>query len=179
MSDNDVANLETEGGEQKISRAEDWNQKIAEIRQFASQHQRWPSTTAEDEAEKKLAQWWSRQKYYFKKHEDGQKSPGINAARADIIRSLIDSFEAYERDGIWDTRYALVLKQIKDHNKLWSYKTENKEEEKVLRWWNQQKTFYRKFRKGDRSGGMTDERAEKVENVLRTLGQSIIPKATS
>lgn len=177
MSDNDVVNLDADNTEPKLSRAEEWNQKIAEIRQFATDHARWPSTTADDETEKKLAQWWSRQKYYFKKHEEGLKSPGINGARADIIRELIESFDAYERDGVWDTRYNLVLEQLKNHNKMWSYKTTDKEEEKVLRWWNQQKTFYRKFRKDEKSGGMTEERAQKVEAVLKILGQAVIPKA--
>jgi hypothetical protein len=162
--------------EEKLSRVDEWNKHIAEVKAFAQDKQRWPSTTAEDQVEKTLAQWWSRQKYYFKKHEQGEKSPGINDKRADIMRGLIASFGSFERDGVWDTRYHLVQMQLKSHGKLWSYKTDDGEEEQVLRWWNQQKTFYRKFRKGEKSGGMTEERALKVENVLRLLGQQIIPR---
>lgn len=165
-----------ETSETKLSRAEEWDSQLINVKAFAQSQQRWPSTTAESETEKSLAQWWSRQKYYFNKHEQGEKSPGINAARAAAIRNLIASFGAFERDGIWDTRYHLVQMQIKSHNKVWSYKTVNAEEEKVLRWWNQQKTFYRKFRKGEDSGGMTEDRAQKVENIFRLLGLPVIAK---
>lgn len=160
----------------KRTRPEEWNLHFGEVQVFTQSNLRWPSTTSDDNVEKSLAQWWSRQKYYFKKYERGEKSPGINESRANIIRNLIASHGSYERDGVWDTRYYLVQMQIKNHNKLWPYNTKDTLAEQVMRWWNQQKTFYRKFRKGERLGGMTEERAQKVEDILRLLQQPIIPK---
>ena len=161
------------------SRAADWANRIDEVQRFAQTNNRWPSTTAQDESELKLAQWWSRQKYYFKKFEKGEKSPGINDDRAKIIRNLISDFAAFERDGIWIGRYNIVKSRIQTAQKLWPYDTENDEEKRVLRWWNQQKTFYRKFRKGDRVGGMTAERADLVENLLKRLNQPIMADTSS
>ena len=158
---------------EKINRSEEWDKKLEEVREFASNNKRWPSTTSDDPTEKSLAQWWSRQKYYFNKFEQKEESPGINEDRANRIKATIASFESYERDGIWDVRYNIVVKQLKEHGKMWSYKTTNKEEEKIGRWWNQQKTFYRKFRKGETSSGMNEERAQKIEEVLKMLNQEI------
>jgi hypothetical protein len=155
-------------------RAADWANRIDQVRSFAQTNNRWPSTTAKDESELKLAQWWSRQKYYFKKFEKGEKSPGINDDRAQIIRDLISDFAAFERDGIWIGRYNIVKSRIQTAQKLWPYDTENDEEKRVLRWWNQQKTFYRKFRKGTKAGGMTERRAQLVEQLLGLLGQPLI-----
>ena len=159
------------------SRAVEWNNKIGEIRSFAENNSSWPSTTSENVEEKRLAQWWSRQKYYFKKFESSEKAPGINDERASIIRNLLQSFATYERDGIWNARYNRVKAQVSNTGKLWSYKTEKETEEgKILRWFNQQKTFYRQWRRNDHKGGMTEARAQKIEAVLLLLGQ---PNATA
>ena len=161
------------------NKAAEWNQRLDEVREFANKNSRWPSTTAKDADEKTLAQWWSRYKYYYKKYRETGQAAGMTRARADAIEKLIDSHKSFERDGVWDSRYKKVAQRISDAGKLWSYKTTNPDEEKVLRWWNQEKTFYRKFRKGDRVGGMTAERADLVENLLKRLNQPIMADTSS
>jgi len=154
----------------------DWDVKLGKVQFFAKENNRWPSTTADDESELKLAQWWSRQKYYYKKFLKGEKSPGINAVRGIMIKTIIENNGAYERDGVWNSRFRLVKSRVTSAGKLWSYNTENKEDKQVIRWWNQQKTFYRKFRKNEKRGGMTEKRAKKVEELMTLLGIPIIPK---
>jgi len=156
------------------NKAVKWNQRLDEVREFADKNSRWPSTTAKDTDEKALAQWWSRYKYYYKKYRETGQAAGMTRGRADAIEKLISSHKGFERDGVWNSRYKKVAQRIDEVGKLWSYKTTNPDEEKVLRWWNQQKTFYRKFRKGDRVGGMTAERADRVEGLLKQLNQPII-----
>ncbi len=172
MTDNTVP----ESVPKKLNRNEEWEANLKRVQAFSTEHGRWPSTTAEVAEEKSLAQWWSRQKYYFGRFQNKEEAPGITDERAKAIQSTIEAGEVYERDGIWDKRFLLVANQLKTHGRLWSYKSENKEDLQVLRWWNQQKTFYRKYRKGESAGGMTAERAEKVEMLMKLLGDTIIPK---
>jgi len=157
------------------NREQEWKNKLSEVNNFAQTHQKWPSTTSQDANEKRLAQWWSRQKYGLKQHERGNEPPGINNDRASAIRDLVNSHQSFERDGIWEERFNRVMTQIKQKGKLWSYNSENSEEKMVLRWWNQQKTFYRKFRMDQNAGGMTESRAKKIEELLTILGQSHAP----
>lgn len=160
----------------KFSQIEEWNANLNKVKHFAHEHQRWPSTVAETEDEKVLGLWWSRQRYNFAKKETGGKA-GLSDERASKIRAALGMFGMFELDGKWDVRHRLVQNRIRSHSKLWPYKTANEEDQKNLRWWNQQKTFYRKFRKGEpNSGGMTEERAIKVESILRLIGETIIPR---
>jgi len=169
---------------QPTARETEWHKKLVEVDAFAIAHGRWPSTTAESEDlndpikvqfaadEMALAQWWSRVKYYFKKFVNKQPAPGMDASRADAITQLIAKHESLERDGVWDARYTECKNKIETDNKLWSYK--DKEHEKTVRWWNQQKTFYRKYRKGKPFGGMTEERANLIEGLLKILGEDTL-----
>jgi len=160
------------------SKANEWNIRLGEVREFAKSNNKWPSTTSSDDYEKSLAQWWSRYKYYYNQKEKTGKAISMTDERVSAISSVINEFSNFERGGIWEDRYKKVRKQIKSTGKLWSYKTGDKEEEKTLRWWNQQKTFYRKFRKGTVIGGMTEGRANKVESLLEELGQKTEPDRT-
>lgn len=157
----------------KKSRDEKWQNHLADVRAFAHSHNRWPSTTAEDEVEKKLAQWWSRQKYYNNIFEKKGVAPGMDKERSEAVNHLIESFEHFERDGQWMYRYKKVRNRINNHGRLWPYNTKNKEEERTLRWFNQQKTFCRKFYKGEVVGGMTKKRAEKIAFLQGKLGQPL------
>tara|TARA_B100001778_G_scaffold334984_1_gene350341 strand:- start:18812 stop:19387 length:576 start_codon:yes stop_codon:yes gene_type:complete len=158
----------------KKSRDEQWNARLQEVRAFAHSHNRWPSTTSDDESEKKLAQWWSRQKYYYNRYEETGSAPGMNSERSSAMSSLIEAFARFERDGIWMYRYNKVKRQIDNHGRLWHYNTTNPEEEKTLRWWNQQKTFCRKYLNGEPSGGMTKRRAKLVQSLQEKIGQPLI-----
>jgi len=165
-------------------RAEEWNKKLKDVDQFAITNSRWPSTTALSDdlndqnkvniaaEEKALAQWWSRVKYYHKKFIENEPAPGMDAARAQAVTELIAKHEGLERDGIWSTRYADCQAKVEKDKQLWSYT--NKENEKTVRWWNQQKTFYRKFRKGKKIGGMTPERADLLEALLKLMGEDTL-----
>lgn len=172
-----ISNTAVQSEKEKLSRSEAWDKHFAEVKAFTQVNQRWPSTapSVADEHEKRIGQWWSRQKYYFNKHETGKKSIGINEKRAEAMRTLIATFGSLERDGVWDMRYHAVHMRIKNHGKLWPYNSSNSEEQKTTRWWSQQKTFYRKFRKGEVYGGMTESRCLKVETILRAMGKEIIP----
>jgi len=161
------------------NKAVEWNQRLDEVREFADKNSRWPSTMAKDADEQALAQWWSRYKYYYKKYRETGQAAGMTRGRADAIEKLISSNKNFERDGVWNSRYKKVAQRINEAGKLWSYKTTNPDEEKTLRWWNQQKTFYRKFRKGNHIGGMTAERADRVENLLKQLNHPIVSNTPS
>ena len=174
----------SDGESVKPVNSDDWAKKLAEVGDFAAKHSRWPSTTAkpsnkEDaadcataQAEKALGQWWSRQKYYYNRFVNGESAAGMTKEQADQISAVIDKFAAFERDGIWDARYQACKTKIEKDKELWSYRdTEN---EKIVRWWNQQKTFYRKYRKGIEMGGMTPERADLIEELMKALGEKTL-----
>ena len=158
----------------KKTRAEQWNDRLAEVRAFAHSQNRWPSTTSKDETEKKLAQWWSRQKYYYNLFEKNGSASGMNPERVIAMKTLIDSFSKFERDGIWMYRFNRVQRRIENHGQLWPYNTTDEEDEKTLRWWNQQKTFCRKFIKGETVGGMTAERAKLVQELQDKIGRPLL-----
>jgi len=158
----------------------EWNTKFAEVKQFSTTNNRWPSTTAENEVEKILGQWWSRQKYLLNKKLEGKPAPGISDEREAQLKGLIESNSTFERDGIWDTRYASVLAKFKADGKLWPYATTDVEQQKSIRWWNQQKTFARKFQTDPASvhGGMTQDRFNKVLALMKDLGQELESTST-
>lgn len=159
----------------KSNRQAEWDTKLGEVKAFSSDKKRWPSTTSKDEVEKELGQWWSRQKYLLNKKIAGEKAPGITTEREAQLKDLIAGNESFERDGIWDYRYKMVVDKFKADSKLWPYATKDEEQLKSIRWWNQQKTFARKF-KTDSSkahGGMTQDRYDKVVALARVMGQSI------
>lgn len=173
MSDNPAPQGETK----RLNRNEEWEANLKKVQEFSTQNGRWPSTTSENAEEKKIAQWWSRQKYYLGRFENKEEDPGITEDRVKLMQDAISVGKIYERDGIWDKRFLIVANQLKAHGRLWSYKCENEEFLQILRWWNQQKTFYRKYRKGENIGGMTEDRAGKVEMLMKLLGETIIPRA--
>ena len=156
-------------------RQTEWAEHFEQVKQFAATNKRWPSTTSKDETEKALGQWWSRQKYLLSKKAAGEKAPGISPEREGLLKGLIDVNETLERDGIWETRYKLVVAKYKNDGKLWPYASENAEEQKTIRWWNQQKTFARKFKAKPEEayGGMTQDRFEKIAALMRAMGHSI------
>jgi hypothetical protein len=156
-------------------RQAEWTEHFEQVKQFAATNKRWPSTTSKDETEKALGQWWSRQKYLLAKKAAGEKAPGISLEREALLKGLIDVNEALERDGIWETRYNLVVAKYKNDGKLWPYASENEEEQKTIRWWNQQKTFARKYKvkPEEAYGGMTQNRFEKITALMRAMGHSV------
>jgi len=161
------------------NRQTEWNKNFEQLKAFASANERWPSTTSTDAEEKAIGQWWSRQKYLLNKKAEGGEAPGISPERETLLKSFIESLSHLERDGIWDTRYGIILNQIKTHNKLWPYATTNPEEQKGIRWWNQQKTFARKFKADPSkpSGGMTQKRFDKIVELMSLMGDSLEAKA--
>lgn len=153
----------------------EWNLKFNEVKDFSNLHKRWPSTTAEDQKEKDLGQWWSRQKYLLNKKITGEKAPGITPEREALLNGIINDNTSFERDGIWEHRYTLIVEKFKADRKLWPYATPNIDEQKSIRWWNQQKTFARKFKLDPAKvyGGMTQERFERVVALMRVMGQDL------
>lgn len=152
----------------------EWEQKLSEVVDFASKNGRWPGTTSKSPEEKNLAQWWARIKYYHKKFVQNKAAPGMDQQRADTITDIINKFDSLERDGIWNTTFEKCKNKVEADKVLWSYK--DADNAKIVRWWNQQKTFYRKFRKGIRVGGMTAPRADLVESLLKMLGEEVLPQ---
>lgn len=157
------------------NRQTEWTEHFEQVKQFAANNGKWPSTTSKDETEKELGRWWSRQKYLLNKKASEGKAPGISPEREGLLRGLIDVNESFERDGIWETRYKLVVDKFKQDGKLWPYSTESADEQKTIRWWNQQKTFVRKFKAGleNASGGMNQSRYDKVAALMRAMGDSV------
>jgi hypothetical protein len=150
----------------------EWNENFESVKTFAAANKRWPSTTSKDETEKELGQWWSRQKYLLN-HADSKAK--LSDERSKLLSDLVELNSGLERDGVWDRRYTAVADKFKADNKLWPYATENKEEQKNIRWWNQQKTFARKFKANPDKpyGGMTQERFDKVAALMRVMGDNI------
>lgn len=158
-----------------------WEERVAEVRAFAHSHNRWPSTVSEDEDEKRLAQWWSRQKNYYNAYKKKNKNKNLRATgmcehRAEAMRSLLDAFPNFDRDVKWMNLYNKVKRRIDKHGKLWPYNTQDKSEQKALRWWNQQKTFCRKFLDDEIKGGMTKRRFDLVQSLLERMGHPPIAK---
>lgn len=157
------------------NRQAEWNSNFEQVKAFAANNKKWPSTTSKDNTEKSLGQWWSRQKYLLGKKADGEKSPGLSPERETLLKDFIEANASFEREGIWDARYQIVVDKFKADKKLWAYATEDAEEQKNIRWWNQQKTFARKF-KIDPSkpfGGMTQERYAKITSLMRAMGTDL------
>jgi hypothetical protein len=152
-----------------------WNEQFEKVKDFAAINNRWPPTTSKDETEKALAQWWSRQKYLLAKKANGEKAPGVSPERETLLQGLIDLNDSFERDGVWETRYKLIVDKYKADRKLWPYASKNIEEQRAIRWWNQQKTFARKFKANpeESQGGMTQERFDKILALMRVMGYSI------
>jgi len=159
----------------ETNRKTEWNQNFELVKTFAANNSRWPSTTSKEESEKALGQWWSRQKYLLGKNTDGNKTPGISPEREVILKEFIQNNAHLERDGVWEDRYNKVVAKFKADGKLWPYATTDAEELKSIRWWNQQKTFARKFKaEPDKSyGGMTQERYSKIVALMRVMGQDL------
>lgn len=151
-----------------------WNSRLEEVRAFAQLNDRWPSTSSDDASEKKLGQWWSRQKNAYHTYKNKGKCRGMNSERAIAVSSLINSFILFERDGEWMRQYNKVKRRIENYGRLWPYGEKNKENQKTKQWWNLQKTFCRKFLKGEEVGGMTKERAALIESLQEKTGESIV-----
>lgn len=151
-----------------------FNERIDELTKFAHNNQRWPSTISKDEEEKTLGSWWSRNKYYYNQFKAGKKAPGMNEEKAKEISKLLIVFENFERDAKWQLNYDKVKDRIEKHEKLWPYKTENEEEQQILRWWNQQKNFARKFIDGKETGGMNQKRFKLVKKLQDKIGDPLV-----
>jgi hypothetical protein len=151
----------------------EWKTNLERTRKFASEKNRWPSTTATDAVEKTLAQWFSRQKYYLGKFLRGEKGSGISSDRASEFKKLVDDYIQFERDSVWEHRYNLVSEKWKADQKLWSYDDADLEVQKTLRWFNQHVTFARKYKKGEKVGGMTDQRFVLIDGLCRVMGRNL------
>lgn len=152
--------------EGKQTKAAEWDVKLAAVRTFAETNKRWPSTTSKEEEEKSLAQWFSRVKYYAQQEKPDEKAQGIAPDKAVRVRELVAQFPSLERDGRWDTKFRQVELRILAARSLWSQKGATDEQMKLIRWWNQQKTFLKKFRSGTPITGMTDDRASRIEKLM-------------
>jgi len=152
----------------------EWNENLEKVKQFASANKKWPSTTSKDETEKNLGQWWSRQKYLLTNNK-GEGKATLSDERKALVSGTIELYSELERDGIWDKKYGVIADKIKADGKLWKYATENEDEQKSIRWWNQQKTFARKFKANSTGsfGGMNQPRYDKVVALMRVMGDNI------
>lgn len=157
-------------------RRSNWEGKINEVRKFALHNNKWPSTISDDKEEKRIAKWWSKQKSAYNKYRKGKQTHGMNGERFDIIKNLIDIFQELERDAGWKERFNSVREKAKNDGKLWPYADE--EHIKIIKWWNQQKTFYRQWRKGFVNGGMSENRARMIEDVLIDLRHNLADEDT-
>lgn len=156
------------------NRDKKWFDNLSKVRAFAHTNSRWPSTSSKDDDEKKLGQWWSRQKYHYNKYAETGEGVGMNEQRANSMKKLIKGFSHFERDGVWMRQYKKIERKIDLDGKLWPYDSGKPKDQKTLRWWNQQKTFYRKYLKGQPCGGMNQERAELVEKLQIRIGKPLI-----
>lgn len=157
------------------NRQTEWNSNLEQVKTFAANNKRWPSTTSKDVAEKALGQWWSRQKYSLNKKNNEGEAPGLSSEREITLKSFIESRVSFERDGIWSFYYKMVVEKIKADRKLWVYSTTNTEEKKYIRWWNQQKSFARKFKIDPAKAykGVTQQRYDKIVALMRILGEDL------
>lgn len=157
------------------NRETEWNNKLEQVKNFAVNNKCWPSSASKEPTEKNLGSWWSRQKYLFNKKDDSKYSFNLSPERKDSINLLIKSHINFERDGIWEDQYKTIVDKIKVDKKLWPYSSTNTEERSSICWWNQQKSFARKFKidPSKSCGGMTQERWDKIEALARVVGDSV------
>jgi hypothetical protein len=145
----------------------EWEAKINAIRAFAETHKRWPSSIAEDENEKALGAWWSRSRYYAQLETPGEPAGGIDPRKAARVRELVLQFPLFDRDGQWKTKFRQVELRILSARNIWSKRHATPEQAKLIQWWNQQKTQLKKFRLGQPSAGMDEERAQLIEDLMK------------
>lgn len=157
-----------------MSRKDQWKTSLDAIKTFINAHHKYPSTTSTNPAEKSLAQWWSRQRHLLAKHAAGEKT-SLDSNQIDSLQSVMVQNKVLDRDGVWNERYNKLVHRFKGYNKLFDYKSDSTEEQLIMRWWNQQKTFARKYAKNPESpvGGLTQDRFDKVVALLRLLGHEI------
>lgn len=150
-----------------------WNTTFDAVRSFVAANNCYPSTTSTNPSEKSLAQWWSRQKFLLRNNK-------LDDERKSIVEGLMMQNESLERDGVWLTRYNNLVNKYKIDGKLFSTKSENAEEQLTMRWWNQQKTFARKFQndKSSTAGGMTQDRFDKVIALMRIMNKELVKNET-
>jgi hypothetical protein len=156
------------------TRQDKWTASLDAVNAFINANARYPSTTSQNPSEKTLAQWWSRQRYLLAKHKNSEKT-SLTPQQIESLEQSLTKNESLERDGVWNKRYEIIVNQYKMHGKLFSYKSDNADEQKAMRWWNQQKTFARKFLTNPESpvGGMTKDRFDKIIALLRLTGHEI------
>ena len=150
-----------------MSRAEKWNSSLEAVKAFVNTNNRYPSTTSKNLSEKSLAQWWSRQKFLRKQNSLPQE-------QFDAVESVVSTFAHLERDGLWNNYYDTLVSQFKLNGKI-SPATNDPNQTRLVRWWNQQKTFARKFQANPESpiGGITTERYNKILALARLIGTSL------
>lgn len=154
-------------------RIENWYSNYNLVTSYIKQHNKYPSTLAQDVATKTLASWWSRQKHLVRQHNctlDQRQIAAVNA--------VTEQNAHLERDGVWEQRYQTLTKQYATHASLFSHTSSNSEEVRIMRWWNQQKAFARKFLEtGNASSGMNQARFDKVQTLLRAMNSELVATA--
>jgi hypothetical protein len=152
-----------------MKNSEKWQANLHAVQTFVATHNKYPSTTSSDTTEKSLAQWWSRQRYLLKNNK-------LSEEQKCLVEGIVMNNKNHERDGIWNTRYDTLVRKYKTDNCLFPNNTTDKDIVHLNRWWNQQKTFAKKFAQDSTNlcGGMTQDRYEKILALLRIMNVDLI-----
>lgn len=162
-----------------MNRTDKWNASFDAVRTYINTHGKYPSTTSKNIAEKSLAQWWSRQKYLLKQQKQNNTNQ-LSPQQLESVEGLVQQNENLERSGLWDDYYNQIVNKYKQDGKVFSHTSESANEAKLARWWNQQKTFARKFAATQiqTQNGMNQERYDKVVALLRVMGKELVKQDT-
>lgn len=160
------------------NRIDTWYENLRILTEFNSRSASYPSTLSKDADEKSLATWWARQKYLYKQHKNGGKC-SLDERQIASIETIINRNQNLERDYLWNSRFEKIQSQYNTHQTLFSSTSQNIEEVKLMRWWNQQKTSARKFLQNIRTNGMNQERYNRIADLMRSMDQEISATAES
>lgn len=127
-----------------------WMNKYKECKLFAETNQRFPSQHANNDTEKKLANWVSHQQKYYKNKSYGMK----DETRYNLWTQLLDTYKIYlkDYDDIWINKYK-ECKLFANIYQRFPLATEIYNGNKIGQWFHAQQKHYK-----NKSGGMKDEK---------------------
>jgi len=150
------------------NRIEKWYQNLNNLIAYNDKNGCYPSTLSEDAVEKALAIWWARQKHLLKQQKSGRPC-SLDERQIVSVESVVVRNSHLERDNLWNSRFEKISSQFEKNGKLFSINSDDIEEVKIMRWWNQQKTLLRKFVKHGEASGMNQERFDKISSLMRSM----------
>jgi superfamily II DNA or RNA helicase len=118
-----------------------WHNQFKKLKTFIDVNKKCPSNSAKNIEEKRIAQWLSDQKKYYKKNERCYKNESIHITWSQFLEEYKEYFVSI--DEIWNNRFENLKTFIDINKKLPSAKSKNIDEKFIGEWLNSQKKNYK------------------------------------